>query len=433
MTVYMLKLIYIVIDGMADRPLEELNGLTPLEYASTPNLDGLAKRGVTGLMYTVEKGVAPESDVAVMSILGYDPRRYHTGRGPLEAIGAGIEMKDGDLALRCNFATVGGDWELIDRRVGRSLTSEEAAELGSAINKEVKLESHPADFVFKTTIGHRAVLVIKGRGIKLSADITNTDPAYVKLEGMGIASVKPERMVKRCEPLKDTPEAKAAAELVNEFTVKSRELLEKHPINVKRVEEGKLKANIVLMRDAGDKTPKLFNLNEKYGLRFACLADMPVERGIAKLAGMEVIPIPPPTGDLKNDYGFRVERLLEVLPHFDAFYIHIKGPDEPGHDGDARRKAEVISLVDEEFMAPLLSSVKLSETVICVTADHATPCSLKAHSDDPVPILIAGGGVEEDEVQTFSERSCALGKLGLLEKGVELMPILVKAVKAGLT
>lgn len=428
----MLKLVYIVIDGAADRPIEKLGGISPLECANKPSLDKLAQGGLNGLMYTVEKGVAPESDVAVLSILGYEPRKYHTGRGPLEAVGAGLRMEDGDLALRCNFANIGEGWELVDRRVGRSLSSEEAAELSEAINREVSLKSHPADFVFKTTVGHRAVLIIKGRGIKLSAEVSNTDPAYFKLEGLSVASLRQEKKVELCEALKNTPEAKASADLINEFTIKVRELLEEHPINLRRVREGKLKANAVLVRDAGDRVPKLYSLKEAYGLKFVCLADMPVEVGIARLAGMDVIQLPPPKGSLEENYRLRAEVLLKAMLSFDAFYIHIKGPDEAGHDGDARRKAEIISKIDSAFIKPILEGLDLNEAVVCVTSDHATPCELKAHSDDPVPVTIASGVLKPDGVKGFSERGCALGKLGLLKRGVELMPILVKASKGEL-
>ena len=159
-----MKLLYIVIDGMGDLPIKELSNRTPLEAAKTPNLDALAKKGKTGLMYSVKKGVAPESDVAVISLLGYDPFKYSTGRGIIEAVGAGIKLKDGDLALRCNFATLGEGKEICDRRVGRSLTTEEAVELSKAANREVKLTSHNATFEFRNTLGHRAVLVIKREG-----------------------------------------------------------------------------------------------------------------------------------------------------------------------------------------------------------------------------------------------------------------------------
>ena len=424
-----MKLLFVVIDGAADRPLEELGGKTPLEYANTPCLDSIAARGACGVMYTVQPGVAPESDVAVMSILGYDPLTHHTGRGPLEAVGAGMELRDGDLAIRCNFATV-RDWEIVDRRVGRSLTTEEAVKLAEAINRQVELTSHPCDLEFKATVGHRAVLVLKGRGFKLSANISNTDPAYTKLGGLGVAEAEPSRRIKWSVPLDESVEARRAAELVNEFTMKSREVLEAHPVNAKREAEGKPKANAVLCRDAGDRLPRLEPMEKLYGLSFACLADMPVEKGIARLAGMSVVELPPPSGDPRADYELRLRRLLSLAESYDAFYIHLKGPDEPGHDGDAERKVKALELVDESFFKPLLDSIDLSRVVLCVTSDHATPCSLKAHSDDPVPVAVCGGGVEPDDVPYFSEATCAKGRLGLLEHGVELMPLLARFIKA---
>ena len=424
-----LRLIYVVIDGVGDLPIDELGGKTPLEAADTPNMDFLAEAGKTGLMYTVGRGIAPESDVAVISILGYDPFKYHTGRGPLEAYGSGITMKDGDLALRCNFATAGPGWRIIDRRVGRSLTTEEASELAEAINENVRLESHPADFIFKNTMGHRGVLVIKGRGIRLSSNITNTDPAYEQVGGLGVVRVGARMVLRRCTPKDDSEASKRAADLINEFIEKSHEILEKHEVNRRRVAEGKLSANIILTRDAGDRVPKFFNICDRYGVRFACLADMPVERGIAKLAGMHLIDIPPPTRGIEADCRLRVDRLIEALPHYDCFYIHLKGPDEPGHDGDFRRKMEVIALIDEHFFGRLLSEIDLRDYIFCVTADHSTPCKLKAHSDDPVPVLISGDKVSADGTTTFSEKECRGGELGVLERGVELMPILMNYLK----
>ncbi|MCD6538434.1 2,3-bisphosphoglycerate-independent phosphoglycerate mutase [Candidatus Bathyarchaeota archaeon] len=424
-----MKLLYIVIDGLGDLPISELKGETPLGFAETPNLDELAGRGKLGLMYTVGKGIAPESDVAVISILGYDPSKYHVGRGPLEAFGAGLDMKDGDLALRCNFATLGANRRIIDRRVGRSLTTEEATELSKAINREVKLESFPAEFDFKNTLGHRAVLVIKSKDVPLSAEITNTDPAYERVEGMGVAKAKFEMILKEAVPLEDTEGARRAAALVNEFTEKSHEVLDGHEINRRREAEGKLKANVILSRDAGNKVPKFFNIGERYGVRFACLADMPVERGISRLAGMHLIDLPPPTKDVRADSAIRIRKLMENYGSFDCFYIHIKGPDEPGHDGDYRRKVEIIEQIDKFFFGALLSKIDLEENLICVTADHSTPCILKAHSDDPVPLLIAGGKVKPDGINRFSEEACKKGSLGVLSKGSNLIPLLMKMMR----
>jgi 2,3-bisphosphoglycerate-independent phosphoglycerate mutase len=424
-----LKLIYAVIDGMGDLPIAELGNKTPLEAAKTPNMDSLAKNGQTGLMYTVGKGVAPESDAAVISLLGYDPFKYSTGRGIIEAVGAGLDVKNGNLALRCNFATLGRDREIIDRRVARSLSTEEAVELSRAANEEVTLESCPATFQFKNTLGHRAVLVIRNKVCPLSSRITNSDPAYTVVNGLGVATPDVEMVLKECEPMDDTEGARMSASLVNEFIEKTHNLWENHPINRRRAAEGKLKANVLLTRDAGDKLPSFFSISDRYNVRFAALADMHAESGIAKLAGMDAALLPPPTGNLKNDCELRVKRLVELLPEYDCFYIHLKGPDEPGHDGNCHRKTDVISAIDEYFFGKLLKEINLKDCMLCVTSDHATPCALKVHSDTPVALLVSGGNVKADKVAKFSEKECRNGSLGVLDCGWMLMPKLMEMLK----
>ena len=425
-----MKLIYIVIDGMGDRPIEELGRKTPLEAAETPYMDSLAKAGKTGLMYTVGKGMAPESDAAVVSILGYDPFKYHVSRGALESIGAGLYLEKGDLALRCNFATLASDnRSIVDRRAGRDLTQQEADELAQAINEDVQLESYPASLQIKSTATYRAALVIKSEETTLSGNIDNTDPAYKRIEGIGVADLDAEMVLKSCTPLDKTEEAKISAKLVNEFTQKSMALLDSHEVNKKRVKEGKLKANVLLCRDAGSLVPSFPFLCDQYDLSFVCLADMNVERGISQLAGMSLVDLPLPSKDLEYDCKLRVKKLLEVLPDYDCFYVHIKGPDEPGHDGDFNLKTELISIVDKHFVGNMLQQINLEDHIVCITADHSTPCSLKAHSDDPVPVLIAGNKLQGDKVKKFSEKDCKLGELGVLVKGTELMPRLVSYVK----
>ena len=424
-----MKLIYVVIDGMSDLPIEELGNKTPLEAADTPNMDFLAKTGKTGLMYTVSKGVAPESDVAVVSILGYNPFKYYASRGVFEALGAGLTMKDGDLALRCNFATLGPNKTIIDRRVGRSLTTEEATELAKAINEQIKLESHPASFQFKNTLSHRGALIIRSKEKKLSGNITNTDPAYTRIQGIGVAEPEAKMILKKCKPLDKTEEAKISASLVNEFTQKTITILDQQEVNKKRVKERKLKANVILTRDAGHRLPRFPRLDQQYGFSFVCLADMPVERGISKLAGMHMVDLPPPSKNLEKDCKLRVEKLLETLPLCDCFYIHIKGPDEPGHDGNFNLKTNLIATVDKHFVGKMLQEINLEDHVICVTADHSTPCKLKAHSDDPVPLLLSGNKIQADKVQRFSEKECKKGELGILPHGTELMPKLIRHLK----
>ncbi|RLI04923.1 phosphoglycerate mutase [Candidatus Bathyarchaeota archaeon] len=426
----MSKLLYVVLDGLGDLPSPLLGGKTPLEAAEIPNMDFLAKNGKTGLMYTIRKGIAPESDAAVISILGYDPVKYHSARGPIEACGAGLKMKDGDLALRCNFATI--DWEskrLIDRRVGRNLTTEEAQKLAEAVNENVRLTSTPSEFIFKSTIAHRAVLLIRRKNGKLSGKITNIDPAYSRtLEGLGIAKTQAETKIEKCKPMKPSEEAKLAAELTNEFVEKSHSILEEHEVNLKRKKEGKLPANFILTRDAGDTLPKFPSFKELYGVKFGCMVEMPVEKGIALLCGMEEVELPLTTGNLEVDYQLRAKKVLAVLEQFDGIYIHIKGPDEPGHDGEPEKKKKVIELIDKHFFTNLLREFNLTENIIVVTADHSTPCTVKAHTDDPVPLLISGKNVEADDTIVFNEKECGKGSLVTIS-GPNLMPMLIDILK----
>jgi len=424
-----LKLLYVIIDGMGDLPAENLGNKTPLEFAETPNMDSLAGKGKLGLMYTVGRGIAPESHVAAISILGYDPHAHYIRRGPIEAYGAGLDVIDGDLALRCNFATLGPNGVIVDRRAGRNLTTEEAFELAQAINEMVKLESHPAEFKFKSTVGYRGVLVIRGKNLLLSDMISVMDPVYSRVAELEVAKSNTNMILRECIPLEDSESAKVSADLVNEFVFKSHRILEEHEVNKKREAEGKLKANAIIVRGAGNALPRFFNICEKYGVSFACLADMPVEKGVARLAGMHLIEVPPPSRDLEGDCLLRAKKLLDSLERFDCFYIHIKGPDEPGHDGNSLLKAKMIASIDNFFFGNILPKIDLKDTIICVTADHSTPCRARAHTDDPVPLLISGGKIKSDGIEKFSEKECRRGSLGILERGTMLMPLLMEALR----
>lgn len=414
---------------MGDLPIKELGGKTPLEAADTPNMDRLASTGKAGYVYTVGEGIAPESDIGVISILGYDARKYYTGRGPLESYAEGLEVSDGNLAYRVNFATKDlNSNRIIDRRVGRNLTTQEATELAKEINGKVKLTSTSASFIFKNTIGHRGVLVIRRKDGRLSAEVTNTDPAYEKEGVFGVAKAKFENVLLKCEPVpdrRDSEEAKMTASLTNEFINKSTTILNESPVNKRRAKEGKLIANLILSRDAGDRLPNFPKLNKLYNKRFGCFVEMPVERGIALLTGMEVVDLPLPSGDLKRDYTLRAEKVLSSLKNFDCLYVHIKGPDEPAHDGDFMKKKESIELIDKYFFGAILPKLDIKNTVIAITADHSTPCKIKAHSDDPVPLLVAGGGVSPDGLKAFGESDCRGGSLGKMT-GPQIIPYLMK-------
>lgn len=423
------KILYIVLDGSGDLPTPEIEGKTPLEFANTPNMDSLAKKAKAGLVYTVGRGIAPESDIAVISILGYDAHKYYTGRGPLESYAEGLRVDDGDLAFRVNFATMEDETSdrIKDRRVGRDLTTEEATALSEEINKNVKLAS-PATFVFKNTIGHRGVLVICGGGRKLSGEVTNTDPAYAKEGVFGVALPKFDKVLLKAKPAEESendPAAVLAAELTNEFTQKSREVLNRSIVNKNRIERGAPPANVILSRDGGDRLPKFESIKKLYNMRFGCFVEMPVEKGIALLTGMEIVNIPLPSGDLEKDYKLRADKVIEAMKTYDGLYIHIKGPDEPAHDGNVKGKVESIEAIDKFFFGELKDLVGLKDTVIAVGSDHSTPCIMKAHSDDPVPLIVTTEGIIPDGISGYSEEECRKGSIGEIN-GTKIMPLLVK-------
>jgi 2,3-bisphosphoglycerate-independent phosphoglycerate mutase len=410
----MRKIFYVVLDGLGDLPLKELGNKTPLQAAETPFMDSLAREGSQGIIYPVKKGIAPESDIAVISLLGYDVEALYTGRGPLESFAEGIDVKDGDLALRVNFATLeGNSKKIIDRRVGRNLTTEEATQLAKEINDQVKLNG--AEFIFKNTIGHRGVLTIRKEG-KLMAAITNTDPAYGREGVFGVALEKFEPFLKEATPMagyENNEGAILASKLLNEFTMKSNYVLEKSPVNTKRKKEGKLIANIILSRDAGDRLPAFKPISEMIGLNFGCFVQMPVEKGIALLCGMKVVDIPLSSGDLMKDYTYWAKKAYEEIDEFDGLYIHIKGPDEPAHDGNFLKKKEIIELIDKYFFGNLIPTVDEGPYIICVTSDHSTVCKVKAHTSDPVPLLIYFNGFKDDTV-SFNEIEAKKGRIGEL-------------------
>ena len=431
----MKKIFYVVLDGVSDGDyrIPGLGDRTPLEVAEIPNIDGLAKDGQGGLMYTVGKGIAPQSDIAVISILGYDPNVYYTGRGPLESFAAGLEVNPGDLALRANFATRGEGKKIIDRRVGRDLSTEEAKILADAVNREVKLTSVPsASFEFLSTVGHRAVLVIRTKSQNLSGQIINVDPAYDKVGALGVANLEFEMKVQKVEPTaghEDSEEAQNAAKLVNEFVERSSKVLEKHDVNKKRIAKGNLPGNLILLRDAGDKLPEFPPFKEHFGLNFATFVEMPVERGIAMLMELEIVELPGSTDILDKDYELRANLAKDSIEKFDGLYIHIKGTDEPAHDGDYERKIRIIEQIDKHFFGQLLKQINLKQSIVVITADHSTPCIKKSHTDDPVPLLISGGNLKADSVKAFTEKECASGCLGTLKKGTELIPLLKKCAE----
>ncbi|HEX8099069.1 MAG TPA: 2,3-bisphosphoglycerate-independent phosphoglycerate mutase [Actinomycetota bacterium] len=418
------QLVYVCLDGLGDDPIPELGGRTPLEAARTPALDGLAARGALGLVHTVGEDVAPESDIAVFAILGYDPRLDHPGRGVLEALGAGMDFRDGDLAHRVNFATQDGG-VIIDRRVGRDLPSDDAEALAKEVNGTLELSD--ADFELRATVEHRGAVVIRVRDGGLSANVTNTDPAYAKQGSLGVALEEFEDRVARAEPLDDTVEAARAADLTNAFVEGSAAILERSEVNRRRRQEGRLAANLILTRDAGDHIPQLTPIKERFGPEWGCFVEMPVERGISMVLGMA--PVDAPSMPARQEqYSAWAALAAEALGGYDALYIHIKGPDVPAHDGNAEEKLRVIEDIDSAFFAELLPRINSNRTLMAVTADHSTSCVRKAHTADPVPLVVSGPRVRADGSSSFGERAAREGGLGTM-LGPEIVPRLVDLLR----
>ncbi len=416
----MKQLLYVCLDGLGDDPIPEFDGRTPLEAAATPVMDGMAKRGASGLVHTVGEDIAPESDIAVFAILGYDPRDEHPGRGVLEALGSGMRLADGDLAYRVNFATQ-EHGEIVDRRVGRDLPSDEARALADEVNAGLQLPG--ASIELLATVEHRGALVIRADDGALSASVSNTDPAYAKEGSLGVALETFENRVATAEPMDDSDEARRSAELTNTFVEGAARILDASEVNRRRRADGRLPANLILTRDGGDHVPHLQPIRDRFGPSWGMFVEMPVERGIGMALGMS--PVDAPTGLPRRDqYSAWASLAVDALGGYDALYIHIKGPDVPAHDGRFLDKRDVCEDIDLAFFGELLPRIDPQHVIVAVTADHSTSCVRKAHTAEPVPLLVTGGDVRPDGVETFGERAARNGRLGVM-RGVDILPRLV--------
>lgn len=411
------KIIYVLLDGVADLPHPRLGGLTPLAAARTPNMDSLAKNGCMGEVTTVGEGIAPQSDIAVFNMLGYSfVDQKYVGRGVIEAIGSNIRFRDGDLALRGNFATVDDKLQIIDRRAGRDIQQTEAAELCKTLKQKIKFSDKDVSVIIKPTIAHRVCVSFRHARIKFSEKITNTDPAYERMNGMGIAATNLENMhIKKSYPEESTKSTIAAARVVNEFSEQVIGLLAGHAVNKNRAKLGKKPVNAILLRDAGSILPKLEHIEKKYGFDIASIVDMPVEIGISKVLKMSTLR----AGKI-NDYETKATVVAENLDRHDGIYVHLKGPDEFGHDGDASGKKISIEEIDSSFFGSLRRKVSPEEATFVISSDHSTPCIAKAHSADPVPVLFSGKSVRRDGSARFTERYASEGSIGHLKGSVVL-------------
>ena len=405
------KIVYVLLDGVGDLPHPDLDGKTPLEAAITTNMDRLAKNGSMGQVISVGEGIAPESDIAVFNMLGYKFQHSdYAGRGVIEAIGIGIDFKDGDLALRGNFATLDNEGQIIDRRAGRNIERDDAEKISKEIESGIKFSNPDASVVVAPTIGHRIIVRLRDSK-QLSSEITNTDPAYTRVDGMGIAKAVSDFMrIEKCIPMEQTEDASNAAKLVNEFTEQSLEIMKKSDVNKQRAQKNKKLLNSILLRDAGNKYPNVKPINELHAMNFSCIVDMPVEIGISNILKMKTFN----AGGL-TDYEEKAKVAAQAMNAENAIYVHLKGPDEFGHDGDAIGKMKNIEEIDKRFFGTLLDNIDASKIAIMISADHSTPCIHKGHSDDPVPLLISGDMITNDDSERFTEKEGKNGAIGLIE------------------
>lgn len=419
-------IIYVLLDGVGDLPHPDLEGKTPLEAADTPNLDKIAKNGSIGQVISVGKGIAPESDIAVFNMLGYKfLHSDYVGRGVIEAIGVGIDFKDGDLALRGNFSTLNDEGTIIDRRAGRHIEREDVKEIAKELENKINFSYPNSSVVVAPTIGHRVTVRIRTDGINLSSEITNTDPAYARVDGMGVAKAVGDFMrIEKCLPLEESESSKITANLVNEFTEQSLQIMKESPINQKRGEANKKKLSCILLRDAGNKYPDVTPINEKYSMKFSCIVDMPVELGISDVLKMKAFE----AGGL-TDYEEKARVAAKAMETQNAIYVHLKGPDEFGHDGDAIGKTKNIEEIDRRFFKTLLENIDSSKVTILISADHSTPCINKGHSDDPVPVLVSGDFLKNDGTTRMTEEQAKKGSIGLLQ-GAEVVTTALNLIKS---
>ena len=420
-----IKLVYVLLDGIGDLPHSSLNGLTPLEAAYTPNLDALARNGSMGSVISVGKGIAPQSDIAVFNMLGYNFKDgSYVGRGVIESIGCNIDFREGDLALRGNFATVDDNLKIVDRRAGRVISTEEAKSVCTTLSDNITFSDKDGSVTLEPTIAHRVVIRFRHSKMKLSDNITNTDPAYDKVDGMGIAKAvnNQDLYIQESRPQEDTEPAKIASRMLNEFTIQVVQLLRDHPINRTRIAAGKKPMNCILARDSGNRYPNVEPINKMYNLSIGGIVDMPVEIGIAKVLGIKMFQ----AGDTV-DYEKKAKVAADSLKSVNIIYVHIKGPDEFGHDGNARGKKKNIEDIDRRFFGTLMQELNKMDTAIVISGDHSTPCIKKGHSDDPVPLLVSGSRVKQDGSARFTENYAKRGRLGLL-LGADVLPTAIKLV-----
>jgi 2,3-bisphosphoglycerate-independent phosphoglycerate mutase len=393
-----MKHIIILGDGMADWPVESLGNKTLLQYAKTPYMDALARNGRTGRLVTVADGFHPGSEVANMSVIGYNLPKVYEGRGPLEAASIGVDLQPGEMAMRCNVICVEND--LIKNHSAGHITTEEADVLIDFLQEKLGDDR----VRFYRGIQYRHLLVIKGGDKRLNC----TPPHDVPGQPFRPLLVKPE-----------VPEAAETAQLLNDLILKSQELLKDHPINLRRISEGKDPANSIWPWSPGYR-PQMDPLSATYPSIHSgsVISAVDLIKGIGYYAGLKNIEVEGATGLYNTNYEGKTQAAIEALKKEDFVYLHIEASDEAGHEGNVPLKIQTIENLDSRVIGPIYEEVKnwKEPVAIAVLPDHPTPCKLRTHTNEPVPFLIYYPGITPDEVQTFDEVACVEGSYGLLKE-----------------
>ncbi len=401
-----MKYIVMIGDGMADRPLEELDGRTPLQTASTPNMDRLVRHGIIGKIRTVPPGFSPGSDVANLNILGYDPREFYSGRAPLEAASIGIALNKDDVAYRCNLVTLKYNKEktraVMDDYSSGHITTEEAGELIAEINNSIG----STQIGFYPGVSYRHIMVWSS-GI---ADIECTPPHDIT--GKDIADYLP---------------VGDGEDILRELMMQASGILESHPINRERIKKGNKPANSIWFWGQGKKL-NIPTFREKYALEGALVSAVDLMRGLGINAGFEILQVPGITGYLDTNYVGKAEAALKALEKVDIVYIHVEAPDEAGHSGNVADKIRAIEDFDSLVVGTVLKGIdSFNQYRILILPDHATPLAVKTHTEEPVPFVIYDSRIKKEHKdigfdESMNEHDDAL----FFEEGHKLMDYFIK-------
>lgn len=381
---------------MADEPIDMLGGMTPLQYARTPYMDKLAELGVTGRLKTVPDGFHPGSEVANLSVLGYDLHKVYEGRGVLEAASIGVTLQPGEIAMRCNLVCIEGD--ILKNHSAGHISTEEADILINYLDEKLGSEQ----IKFYTGVSYRHLLVIKGGDKRLDC----TPPHDVPLQPFRPLMIKPE-----------VNEASETAGLLNDLILKSQELLKNHPVNQKRIAEGKDPANSIWPWSPGYR-PAMQTMQEMYGFKKgAVISAVDLIRGIGVYAGLEVINVEGATGLYDTNYEGKAQAALEALKTNDFVYLHIEASDEAGHEGNVELKIKTIEYLDNRIVRPIFETLQTwkEPVAIGILPDHPTPCAIRTHTNKPIPFIIYKIGEKPDSVTKYDEFSVEKGIFGILE------------------